>query len=136
MKKLSFSLFALALLGLLTFTACGDNPNAEKAGDKMEEAADAMGDALEAEKNQLKQDIQQAQSDIDKRLEVLRNDMKDASADAKADMQKQIDNLEAKKNQLAQDLEKLGNTAESEWSQFKANIQTTINDIGKDGDKR
>ena len=85
---------------------------------------------MEAEKNDLKRDISEAQSNIDRRLEKLNNDLKTANAEAKADIQQEIDKLETKRKQLAQDLENFGDKVGSEWDQFKANVRTTVDDIG------
>ena len=65
-------------------------------------------------------------------MEKLSEDMKEASAEAKAEMQEEWDQLKVKKDQLGQDLEAFGNKTAQEWDQFKANVKETIKDIGKD----
>jgi peptidoglycan hydrolase CwlO-like protein len=134
MKKSTVILFALSLtlIGFFTFTSCGDDPSSERAEDKMEEAADAVGDAMVAEKNDLKGEINEATANIDRRLEKLNNDMKDATAEAKAEMQEEANQLEAKRKQLAQDLENFGDKTGAEWDQFKSNVRETMKDLGKD----
>lgn len=129
MKKLKWNFIIIALLGVLLFPACTDNQHAENAKDE-------TARALEQEKNQLKEDIQKAQRDIDARLVQLKIDLKEASADAKVEIQHDIDELEVKKRELADDLERFGDKAATEWAQFKANVKMTIDEIGNDDEQR
>ena len=127
-----FKLFALFLLSFLLVPACQNNPHTEEAGEKMEEAADEMGKALEMEQQQLKADLEEAQTDLQSRIDQLKADMENASADAKADMQEELNRLEALQTKVSQNLSEFGEKAGSEWEQFKANVKTTIQEIGED----
>lgn len=132
MKKLTIILFAASLLGIFSLTSCGDDPSSERAEDKMEEAADAVGKAAVDEKEDLKREINDATADLDRRIEKLKVDMKDAKDDAKAEMQEELTQLEAKRQKLAQNLDEVGDKAEADWDQFKANVRETIKDMGDD----
>lgn len=129
MKKLKWNFIIITLLSAISFSACNDNHHAQNAKDE-------TARALEQEKNQLKEDIHKAQRDIDTRLVQLKIDLKEASADAKVEIQHDIDKLEVKKRELADDLERFGDKAAAEWAQFKANVKMTIDEIGNDDERR
>ncbi len=132
MKKLTIVLFAIATLGIFTFTACGNDASSEHAKEEVNEATDAVGDAMQDEKDDLKQEINDATADIDRRIEKLKADMANAKDEAKAEMQEEINQLEAKRQKLAQNLDEFGDKTEADWEQFKANVRETIKDMGDD----
>lgn len=132
MKKLSLSLFMLALLSFFALPSCGNDASSENAKQEINEATDAVGDAMENERNDLKREIMDAQNDISRRLEKLNSDLKTAKEDAKAGIQNDIDKLEAKQKQLAENLNEFGDKADKEWDQFKSNVRETMKDVGSD----
>ena len=132
MKKLTVILFAMSLLGIFTLASCGDDASGERAEQKMEDAADAVGADMVNEKNELKREIDEATVNIDRSLEKLNNDMKTATAEAKVEMQEEVNQLEAKRKRLAQNLDEFGDRTEADWDQFKSNVRETLKDIGTD----
>ncbi|MFN7119931.1 MAG: hypothetical protein ACK4TA_24265 [Saprospiraceae bacterium] len=134
MKKLNVCLLALTLVGWLSFTSCDsngrpnndtpvENPNDNIMGDQ--------GDATEYEdeRAELRDDIQEAQQDIDERITDLREEAKNASADAKVEINQQIERLEAKRIQLAADLDRLGEDMGDGWESFKMNVRKSLDDL-------
>lgn len=135
MRKLNVWLLASALVGCLAFTACNNsnrNPNDDATVESPNDTSVGdQGDDSEynEERADLREDIQDAQKDIDDRIADLRKKMDTASAEAKVEINQQIEKLEARSIQLSADLDRLGQDMGDGWETFKMNVRKTLSNL-------
>lgn len=139
MRKLNEILLAFAVISLFAFTACNNASSTQAAEERVkeeqkdvQEAGEDVSEAYQKESTELREDIRDAQNKIDKRLTELRAKLNDASADAKVEINQQIERLETKRVQLASDLDRVGDKVKDGWDTFKENVKQTIKDAEED----
>jgi ElaB/YqjD/DUF883 family membrane-anchored ribosome-binding protein len=134
MKSIAVSNLFFAILLSFGLIACGSESNdtIDDAEDSVENAANDFADNFRSDKEEMKAEIDRAREEVNEEIEELEANLENASADAKAEMQKEIDELKAWSNDLDQKFQNLGNVAKDGWSDFKTNVNSTLEEIDRE----
>ena len=126
LKNLSIYIGILFFMGVFTLTSCNNKKS------DIDQTAEEIADAFRSEQEELKADLKEIRKKINNQAEELREDLKTANAEAKEEIQKQLDKLENWGQKVDKTLKDMGQSIEVGWDQFKQDAQTILNDIKRE----
>jgi len=113
--------------------ACSDdNDEAKEAQKDMKEVGASVQDAIEKEAELLRSDVKQASARIDRKISNLQDDMEDASDQTQQRMQQQIDKLEQQQKKLQARLEEIGSNLDNSWQTFKSDVEQSLEELNRE----
>ncbi len=121
--------FLILLISIPLMFSCGNNSGAEQAKDDVDEATEEVADVFRSEQEELQADLRDAKQEVGQELEDLRGQLANASGEAQANIEKEIEQLEAWSQDLDQKMQKLGETTQDNWAQFKTDVEKTLSEI-------
>ena len=94
-----------------------------------QEAATATKDYTIQQKDAFQRKVQTELDEMKVRIRHLRGQVKHASAEARADLQKAIKELEKKKNLASKKVEAIHSATASSWEQVKSKTEAAMDDL-------
>ncbi|MEW6380793.1 MAG: hypothetical protein AB1611_14460 [bacterium] len=151
-KSFTMILFSLVLcIGLLTATACTkknetieqQEGNMPSEGNRpvgvIEQDANTIGEKIESTLAQKKQEYETAMearlTEYDNKMAELKNKAANAAQDTKAEMDQLIAELAVKREEAQKKLDELKAAGEDSWENFKAGLDTAVDDLQKSCDQ-
>lgn len=117
--------FLLAIMG--TFYSCSEGSKADNAADEIaretENALANVGAEIRDESDTFSEKFKKARMNVDQRMEAIKADMGNASEEAKAEMQKELNELETYGNEIDARLARVGDNMSSGWKDFKGELK-------------
>ncbi len=137
MRKILSIIFILFSITMFSITACNTQTQteAEKAKEEINEAGEAISDAWEAERAELEADMKQAQISLNARIDELQRDLEVATAEAKGEIQEELDKLETQRRKASTQLKRFGDVVDDGWNDFKNEVELTITGIERSIEK-
>ena len=80
----------------------------------------------------MKDEIQEGIDKIDRRLVKLRAEAKDASGDAKDNLDKQVSKLEGTRQKMSGFMARVGNETKDGWRKLKADVRSAFDEVKED----
>ena len=123
-------MFALLLLFSGAFVACDGASDGEYSGEaELEETGTAVENEWEAESAELGRDIDATRVRVDERINQLETDLETAGADARAEMEEELNELREYRTDLDRRTDRLGQNIEDGWANFRDESRRTLDNI-------
>jgi ribosome-interacting GTPase 1 len=135
MKNYFGVLWGVVGIGLLTTPFVVEAGASDKpvTGDKViretQEAVTATKDYTIQQKDAFQRKVQTELDEMQVRITQLRGQVKHASAEARADIQKAIEELEKKKDLASKKVEAIQSATASSWEQVKSKTEAAMDDL-------
>lgn len=135
MKNYVGRLWGIVGIGLLTISVVVAAGASDKpvTGDKViretQEAVTATKDYTIQQKDAFQRKVQTELDEMQVRITQLRGQVKHASAEARADIQKSIEELEKKKDLASKKVEAIQSATASSWEQVKLKTEAAMDDL-------
>jgi chromosome segregation ATPase len=115
----------LSVALILPLAACGDDGDggAEKVKKESKEAYEAAKEYASEQTMEFRNKLEQELDDFDSDLAGLKSKAKNATGDAKEDIERRLDNLEDERAAVKQKLEALENKSGDAWDELKQDAQ-------------
>ena len=135
MKSYVVGLWGIVGIGLLTLSVVVAAGASDKpvTGDKViretQEAVIATKDYTIQQKDAFQRKVQTELDEVQVRITQLRGQVKHASAEARSDIQKAIEELEKKKDLASKKVEAIQSATASSWEQVKSKTENAMDDL-------
>ena len=135
MKKYIGGLWGIVGIGLLTIpvvvaVGASDKPvTGDKVIQETQEAVTATKDYTIQQKDVFQRKVQTELDEMQVRISQLRGQVKHASAEARADIQKAIGELEKKRDLASKKVEAIQSATASSWEQVKSKTEAAMDDL-------
>ena len=135
MKNYVGRLWGIVGIGLLTIPVVVQAGSSDKpvTGDKVvqetQEAVTATKDYTIQQKDAFQRKVQTELDEMKVRIRELRGQVKHASAEARADLQKAIGELEKKKDLASKKVKAIQSATASSWEQVKSKTEAAMDDL-------
>jgi ribosome-interacting GTPase 1 len=135
MKNYIGGLWGIVGIGLLTIpvvvaAGASDKPvTGDTVIRETQEAVTATKDYTIQQKDAFQQKVQTELNEMQVRIKQLRGQVKHASAEARADIQKAIEELEKKKDLANKKVEAIHSATASSWEQVKSKTEAAMDDL-------
>lgn len=121
MKKIAV-IITLGLFALTFGTACNQSKTPK-------EKAEAVEKELKAERDEWNAKLKDLDYRIDQKISNLREELRDASDDRRAEINSEIRKLEDGKDKVKRDMNRLSGEIKEDWKQVKQEIKEAADDI-------
>ncbi len=123
-------MFALMLLFGGVFVACDGASDGEYSGEaELEETGTAVENEWEEESAELGRDIDATRVRVDERINELETDLETAGADARAEMEEELNDLREFRADLDTRTERLGQDMRDGWANFRDETRRTLDNV-------
>lgn len=135
MRKILSIIFMLLSITMFSITACNTKTETEQAKEEINEAGEAIADAWQAERTELEAKLKQTQINLNSRIDQMQKDLDAATAEAKGEIQEQLDKLETERRKASTQLKRFGDVVDDGWNDFRNEVELTIKDIERSIEK-